>query len=209
MVRDLLKWYEEEPDDWKKVWHKVEAKYHGDPAYTHGLCSKLDDKRKPGFSINAKLNGAYILMGLLYGKGDIDQTIIISMRCGQDSDCNPSNAAGVLCTTLGLSKLPERFTSELDMTGKFSHTRYDFPGLVEVSKKLVRQAVRRSGGRIVKDASGEEVLLIPKKAVTPSRLMHFKKPGPIANSRFTKEEMGRITLPPTAPRNYLKGKEKP
>ena len=201
MVRDLLKWYEEEPDDWKKVWHKIEAKYHLDPAYDHGPCDKMTPALiRRGFSINAKLNGAYILMGLLYGKGDIDQTIIISTRCGQDSDCNPSNAAGVLFTTLGLKKLPERFTSELDMTGKFSHSRYDFPGLVEVSKKLVRQAVRRCGGRIAKDASGEEVLLIPKKAVTPSRLMHFTKPGPIANSRFTKEEMGRMTIPPEAPR---------
>jgi hypothetical protein len=42
----------------------------------------------------------HIVMGLLYGEGDMDKTIIISMRCGQDSDCNPSNAAGVLATSL-------------------------------------------------------------------------------------------------------------
>ncbi len=89
-------------------------------------------------------------MGLLYGKGDPDQTIIISTRCGQDSDCNPSNAAGVLFTTIGFSKLPARFTSELDPQGKFSHTPYDFPTLIDVSKKLVRQALERSGGHIEK-----------------------------------------------------------
>ncbi len=46
------------------------------------------------FNIDAKINGAYIVMGLLYGKGDPDQTIVIATRCGQDSDCNPSNAGG-------------------------------------------------------------------------------------------------------------------
>ena len=32
------------------------------------------------FNIDAKINGAYIVMGLLYGKRDLDQTIIISTR---------------------------------------------------------------------------------------------------------------------------------
>ena len=62
---------------------------------------------------------------------------------------------------VGFSKLPERFTSALDPKGKFSHTPYDFPTLVEVSKKLVRQAVERSGGKVEKDADGEEVFVIP------------------------------------------------
>ncbi|MHC5053267.1 MAG: ADP-ribosylglycohydrolase family protein [Planctomycetota bacterium] len=191
MVRDMLQWYREEPDDWQKIWHKLEEKYHKDGRYTHGKCS--GPGRENRFSIDAKLNGAYILMGLLYGKGDLDKTIVISMRCGQDSDCNPSNAGGVLFTTLGLSKLPEKFTSALNMEGKFSHTRYDFPGLVEASKKLVRQAVVRYGGRVETDAAGEEVLVIPVKPVTPSRLMHVKTPGPVANSRFTEDEMARVT----------------
>jgi hypothetical protein len=136
-------------------------------------------------------------MGLLYGKGDIDQTIIISTRCGQDSDCNPSNAGGVLCTTLGLSKLPAKFTSALDMTGKFSHTRYDFPGLVEASKKLVRQAVLRHGGYIEKNDAGEEVLVIAVRPVKPSKLAHVTKPGPIADSKFTDAEMKTIKHTPT------------
>lgn len=190
MVRDMLKWYDDEPDDWQKVWLKVEKKYHENPAYTHLKCSHPGAVNK--FSINAKLNGSYILMGLLYGKGDLDQTIIISTRCGQDSDCNPANAGGILFTTIGLNNLPKRFTSKLDTKGKFSHTRYDFPGLVEVSKKLVRQAVVRSGGKINLTASGEEELVIPVKNVKPSELIHVKNPGPIVNSKFTEEEIALI-----------------
>ena len=191
MVRDMLQWYRLGPDDWQKIWHKVEEKYHKDGRYTHGKCSGPGGENK--FSIDAKLNGAYILMGLLYGKGDLDKTIVISMRCGQDSDCNPANSGGVLFTTLGLSKLPDRFTSALNMKGKFSHTRYDFPGLVGASKKLVRQAVVRYGGRVERSSAGEEMLVIPIKTVRPSALMHVRTPGPVANSRFTEEEMARIT----------------
>ena len=62
MVRDMLRWFRENPNDWERTWQLVEKKYHNDPAYTHGLCSP------PGgadaYSIDAKLNGAYIIMGL-------------------------------------------------------------------------------------------------------------------------------------------------
>jgi hypothetical protein len=54
------------------------------------------------FNIDAKINGACIVMGLLYGNRDLDQTTIISCRCGHDSDCNPSSAAGILFTTIGM-----------------------------------------------------------------------------------------------------------
>ena len=133
-----------------------------------------------------------ILLGLLYGKGDPDQTIIISTRAGQDSDCNPSNSGGILFTTIGFSKLPERFTSALDPKGKFSHTPYDFPTLIDVSKKLVRQAVARSGGRIDKASDGREALVLPVAAPKPSPFQAVYEPGAIAGSNFTAEEKDQI-----------------
>jgi hypothetical protein len=190
MVRDMLAWYEKNPDDWQQTWQWVEQKYHQNAKYTHGLCSHPGGE--DDFSIDAKLNGAYILMGLLYGKGDLDQTIIISTRCGQDSDCNPANAGGILFTTVGYSNLPERFTSALNPKGKFSHTPYDFPTLIEVSKKIVRQAVERAGGR-VETIDGVQTLAIPVLAPKPSELRPVYDPGPIANSRFTESEMAQIT----------------
>lgn len=190
MVRDVLAWYRAAPDDWQATWHKVEAKYHRDPAYSHGLCSGPGG---PGdFSIDAKLNGAYVLIGLLHGDGDLERTITIATRCGQDSDCNPSSAAGVLATTLGFAALPERFTTALDPKGKFSHTPYDFPTLVSVCEALARQAVARSGGRVETDADGQEVFVIPVRTPRPSALEYSSQPGPIAGSRFTEEERAQI-----------------
>ena len=148
-INDVLRWYKQNPGDWKKTWQLIEDKYQDNPDYRRFSCETDDD-----FNIDAKINGAYIVMGLLYGKGDPDKTMIISTRCGQDSDCNPSNAGGILFTTIGFSKLPDKFKSALNPEGKFSHTPYNFPMLTKVCEKLVRQAVKRASGRIEKDTNG-------------------------------------------------------
>jgi len=186
-IGDVLKWHEANPQDWEKTWGLVEAKYQDNPEYRKASCDKGD------FNIDAKINAAYIVMGLLYGGGDIDRTIVISTRCGQDSDCNPANSGGVLCTTTGFSRLPEKFKSALNPEGKFSHTPYNFPTLIKVSEQIARQAVVRAGGRIEKDADGREVFVIPVEKPRPSKLEQCWAAGPEAGSRFTKEEMAKIT----------------
>ena len=115
------------------------------------------------------------------------------MRCGQDSDCNPSNAAGVLFTTIGFENLPAKFTSAIDANGKFSHTPYDFPTLIKVCEKLARQTVIKSGGRIEKGAAGNEVFVIPVAKPKPSKLEQSWKPGPLAHSYFLPKEKALIT----------------
>jgi ADP-ribosylglycohydrolase len=44
---------------------------------------------------------------MLYGQGDFSKTMEISTRCGQDSDCNPASAGGILGTMMGHSNIPE------------------------------------------------------------------------------------------------------
>ena len=191
MVRDVVKWSGENPDDWTKTWRLVEDKYQLNPQYNR--CRYLVRKK---FNIHAKLNGAYVVMGMLYGKGDIDRTIIISMRCGQDSDCNPSSAVGVLCTTIGYKKLPERYASKLDPKGKFSHTPYTFGKLAEVCEMLARKIVVAEGGRIETDDKGREVFVIPVQRPKPGKLQQSWVPGPVTESKYTAEEMKKITVAP-------------
>lgn len=186
-ITDTINGYHQYPNDWIKTWNMIEAKYQDNPDYRRFSCDKGE------FNIDAKINAAYIVMGLLYGEGDIDKTIIISTRCGQDSDCNPSNAAGILCTTLGFSKLPSRFTKAINPEGKFSHTPYTFPKLISVCEQLVRQAVIRSGGSVAKNDQGQEVYVIPREIPVLPKMEQCWEPGPIANSRFTEEEMQQIT----------------
>ncbi|MCL5269893.1 MAG: ADP-ribosylglycohydrolase family protein [bacterium] len=196
MVRDMLTWSREIPT-WEACWQRCQEKYRKNPQY----------QKASNGGIDCKINGAYVLMGLLYGKGDLDRTIAIACRCGQDSDCNPSSAAGVLFTTLGFSKLPDRFSKELDEKRVFSHTAYNVPALLDVCEKLARQAIAREGGRIEKDAAGEEVFIIPVRSVRPSPLTLSWAPGPIAESRFTEAEMARITAS-VSPEGIRKAVEK-
>jgi hypothetical protein len=184
-IRDVIAWHKQHPDDWTKTWELVNQKYHLNPDYRAFSC----DKGK--FNIDAKINGAYIVMGLLYGQGNIEKTIIISMRCGQDCDCNPANAAGILFTTMGYKNLPEIYKA-FDKTKKFIYTPYNMPELFDVCQSLAHQAVKRCGGTIEKDASGKETLVIPVGAPRPNSIERAFDAGPIANSRYTPEEMSQI-----------------
>ncbi len=195
-IRDVLKWHLENPNDWEKTWNLINEKYHLNPEYRK-FTSTLGMEQ----NIDAKLNGAYIVMGLLYGNSDPDNTIVISMRCGQDSDCNPSNAGGILFTALGMENVPDRFTSALDRNTKFSFTDYNFDELLDVSEKFAIEFVKRSGGRIETDPSGDRIMVIPIQDPKPSRLEQSWDPGPIAQVDFTKEELGAIKGSPIF--NYI------
>lgn len=187
-VRDVIKWFGDNPDDWEATWELINKKYHENPGYRRFTAPGVGEK----FNIDAKLNGAYIVLGLLYGKGDPDQTIILSMRCGQDSDCNPSNAAGVLFTTMGFDRLPERFVSGLDQETKFSFTEYTFPALIDVCEKLAREAVKRAGGRVEVNSDGEEEFVIPVLEPVPAALEQSWEPGPLSENTFSEDELSQI-----------------
>jgi hypothetical protein len=193
LVRDMMAWYQADPDHWEKTWQLCQKKYRENPEY----------QKASNGGIDCKINGAYVLLGLLYGKRDLDQTILISCRSGQDSDCNPSSSGGVLFTTMGYSKLPARFSTGLDEEKIFSHTAYNFPRLLDACEKLARQFVVRYGGRVEKDAQGQDLFVIPAQTPKPSKLELSWAPGPIAQSRFTPEEMAKITvgnMPPHMPK---------
>jgi hypothetical protein len=184
MVRDVVMWHQEHPDDWQAAWQKINLKYHENPDYIRWLCTE----KGGDFNIDAKINGAYIVVGMLYGNRDFDQTIIISTRCGQDSDCNPSNAAGALFTTSRFDDLPDKYVSALERGKKFSFTEYDFEALADVSVKLANQIVVQAGGRIEVDEDGEEVFVIPTQEPQPSALERSWDAGPIAGTTFTGED---------------------
>ena len=69
MVRDMLQWHAKDPVNWEKTWELVVEKYRNDKNY---YVSPLDVKQE----------GAFVLMGLLYGNGDLDKSMVIAMRCG-------------------------------------------------------------------------------------------------------------------------------
>ncbi|MBE6543933.1 MAG: hypothetical protein E7675_05990 [Ruminococcaceae bacterium] len=138
LLEDVMASYEA-GDTWQQNWQKLENKW----AKTD-LCPEL-----PGVSnIDAKLNSGYILIGMLYGEGDFEKTILISTQCGQDSDCNPSSAASVLGNFYGAKGIKEIYKSGLkaDST-KFSYTNYTFNDVADLNMSLAKDVIKAYGGK--------------------------------------------------------------
>lgn len=142
LIRDLLDGSARVPNNWRQVWQLIEDTWdRNDPC---------PDGFNAPFNIDAKLNGAYITFGLLFGGGDFEKTMEISTRCGQDSDCNPSSAAGVLGVMLGFDRIPAKFKAELPKfeNTKFDYTDYSFNDIVKSTEARALQVIQRAGGKI-------------------------------------------------------------
>ena len=119
------------------------------------------------FNIDAKMNSIHILLGLLYGEGDFEESIRISMMCGDDSDCNPSSVGGILGTWMGYSNIPKKFTLALDRTTtKFSCTDYTFNDFVNVEYELAKETLEQQG--VEKTSAGYAI--DPNQTITPAEL---------------------------------------
>ena len=157
LISDILSWHKQYQNDWRKVWQLIEDKW---------------DKRDPcpdgalrPFNIDAKLNGAYIVLGLLFGDGDFGKTIEISTRAGQYSDCNPASAAGILGVMLGYKKIPDIWKSGIPAIAdkKFSYTDFTFRTIVDSTEKRALALVQSTGGRV----EGDKVVVKTQKPKAP------------------------------------------
>jgi hypothetical protein len=157
IINDILILHKHYPDDWKAAWKELDDKWSEIDISGAGI----------DFNFDATLNGAYIVMGLLYGNGDVMKTIDISTRCGQDSDCNPANAMAVLGVVKGYSNLPKEMTTVIRQIedSTFSHTTYTFRTMVESTYNYAIQFVKRNGGKI----EGNEIK-IPVQSIKLKKL---------------------------------------
>jgi len=166
-IRDVLQWSAEN-SDWKKTWQLIEDKWDKDDPCPAGALMP--------FNIDASLNGAYIALGLLYGGNDFEKTMEVSMRAGQDSDCNPSSAAGILGVMLGYQKIPAQWTAPLAGIAdeKFSYTNYSFNSIVESTMERAKRVVTQEGGTV-----GESAIQVPTQQPEAMPLEQFA-PGTVA-----------------------------
>lgn len=153
LIRDVLAWSRHRPDDWREVWRQVQEKWDAGDGCPHGALNP--------YNIDAKLNGAFIALGLIFGRGDWERTQEIATRCGQDSDCNPSSAAGILGTMLGYARIPEPYRRDLAALAdrKFQYTDYSYHEIVQSTERRALAAIRRAGGKITDTA-----VWIPRQA---------------------------------------------
>jgi hypothetical protein len=140
IIQDVIQYHKQYPADWRAAWNVLEEKWGN-----IDICGAGQP-----FNIDATLNGTYIAMGLLYGNGDPVQTMEISTRCGQDSDCNPSNAMAVLGVINGFSGLPKEMQKGVIAFGDslFIHTTYSFNSAVNSTYKYALQLIQKEGGKV-------------------------------------------------------------
>lgn len=146
LINDVLAWSKQYPNDWKKVWSLVEQKWNRRKPCPQGALAE--------FNIDAKLNGAYVALGLLFGGGDFDRTLDIATRSGQDSDCNASTACGILGVMHGRRRIPDCWKSGIPAIAdrKFSCTDFSFRAIVESTEQRAVALAQANGGRVEGDS---------------------------------------------------------
>jgi hypothetical protein len=144
-IKDVINWHKKYPDDWKQTWLGVQEKWANDIGCPEGVFLP--------FNIDAKVNAAYVVMGLLYGGGDFTKTLEITTRCGQDADCNPSSAGGILGTIIGYDKIPAFWRRSLAQAEDidFKYTTMSLNDVYETGYKHALQNIQRNGGKLEGD----------------------------------------------------------
>lgn len=141
-ITDVIKYWKQYPDDWRKCWLEIENRHAFEVGCPEGVFN--------AFNIDATINAAYCVIGLLYGNGDFFKTMDISTRCGQDSDCNPATAAGILGVMKGYSGIPEYWKPGLEKCEdiKFPYTDISLSSVYDINLKLLTDVLLVNGGKV-------------------------------------------------------------
>lgn len=140
VIQDVIQWHQQYPNDWKATWFEIQKKYTDDIGCPEGVFVP--------FNIDATVNSAYVVLGLLYGQGDFTKTMEITTRAGQDSDCNPSSAGGILGTVLGYKNIPPYWKMGLQESEPldFKYTTMSLNDVYTISYNHALKMIARNGG---------------------------------------------------------------
>jgi hypothetical protein len=158
-IEDVIRWHNQYPTDWRLTWFEIQKKWSSETGCPEGVFA--------AFNIDAKLNAAYVVLGLLYGRGDFTRTLEITTRAGQDADCNPSSAAGILGALVGYSNIPAHWKQGLREAESlnFKHTDLSLNKVYEISYRHALEMIRRNGGKVT-----DKGVTIPAQSPRPVKL---------------------------------------
>lgn len=144
-IADVVALHEKYPDDWQRTWFEIQKKWNNDVGCPKGCFLS--------FNIDAKINSAYVAIGLLYGDADFTKSIDIATRCGQDADCNPATVGGVLGVMLGYDKIPAFWLKPLQEIESlnFENTDMSLAKAYDLSFSHASEMIKRSGGKLEND----------------------------------------------------------
>ena len=173
-IADVIQWHKQYPTNWKAAWFELEKKWNNDVGCPKGCFLS--------FNIDAKINSAYVTIGLLYGQGDFTKSVNIAARCGQDADCNPATVGGVLGVMNGYSNIPAFWLNPLKEIEplNFENTSMSLSKAYDLSFKHALTTIQKTGGSIADDT-----IKIPIQVPTPMAYeQNFEKTHPVLRDRF-------------------------
>lgn len=180
-IADVIQWHKANPDDWQATWFELQKKWNKDVGCPKGVFLS--------FNIDAKINSAYVAIGLLYGKGDFTKSIDIAARCGQDADCNPATVGGVLGVMLGYAAIPDFWLKPLQEIEplQFEGTESSLGKAYDLSFKHALSMIENNKGSI----QGDSVSIPLSEPVAVAFEQNFENTFPQSrdkvDSSFTKE----------------------
>ena len=135
----MVAWHQQFPTDWRQTRRLIRDVYDDDPEWWA-----------------AKVNFASTIMALLYGDGDLMETMTIAALAGWDADNNATTACGLLGLIHGYQNLPTpiRTATQLyyneDVTGDLPKYQ-TVPEIAARTQTLAEAVVQQVGGRIEQD----------------------------------------------------------
>jgi hypothetical protein len=175
-IADVIRLHKQYPEDWQATWFEIQKKWNNDVGCPKGCFLS--------FNIDAKINSAYVTIGLLYGEGDFTKSINIATRCGQDADCNPATVGGVLGVMLGYSKIPAFWLKPLQEIEplNFEGTPMSLNRAYDLSFKHAMEMIKLAGGK----TDGDKIVIPYAEPVAVAFEQNFETTFPTFRDRFDK-----------------------
>lgn len=149
-VREAINAFHRHPNDWKAARQYFHEKWYvpkEKPWDPKARPLKWNDNSTP-------LNGAMVILAVLYGQGDFYRTGQFAMALGYDADCNAATACAVVGTRLGFSALEK--LPQYHMPDRYQNlTRPELPRESKVSEqaalmlRLCEKLILANGGQRV------------------------------------------------------------
>ena len=168
LIADIRGWHAADPD-WRTTRERIAERYGYD---------------RYGGNCHVVPNHALIILALLYGGGDFQQSLKIVNTCGWDTDCNSGNVGCILGIRNGLPGID----AGPDWRGPVADRLY---------------VAAADGGRVITDAVSEAYRLVNvgralagMEALAPKRgaRFHFDFPGSVQGFRTDETPESRGTL---------------
>lgn len=183
-IADVIAWHKQYPGDWHQTWLELQKKWSGDLACPEGVFNAFD--------IDATINSAYVVLGLLYGNGDYGKTLDVATRAGQDADCNPSSAGGVLGTMLGYKNIPAYWKQGLkDIEDiNFKYTTMSLTKVYDIGYKHAIANITKNGGKV----EGDKITIQAQVPATVKWEQSFPGMYPVAKNSDFKRNGNEISF---------------